>query len=353
MFARASLGGVMTTGSKISAILIALFWAIFGPLSFATLYAVIEVQAAARASLVGEGPNATPKGDPRLATLNVIALGHRLDVADAASAKVAAQQAGNRTTLVDVFLARGALRAAAISILNQNGVPNASTLCTASPDDLNQCQLNRNMKSCTADLVQINLCHDRALQLVQQGKVSADDARALKDTKAKANDVAAVYTRNTQDLNELKQTHDALAANPVYPVAETYRTIQLPLFQQLFVLPQGVIVAFFTALMAALGAGVSSLVKIVANVKTEEETPRYLFRLFAFAPLLGGLAGFMVYFVVSAGAAFLIQGDLGAASQAVNNLSVPALASLGVFAGLAASDAIAWLQAKAATFFKL
>jgi hypothetical protein len=56
--------------------------------------------------------------------------------------------------------------------------------------------------------------------------------------------------------------------------------------------------------------------------------------------------------VISAGAAFLVQGNLGGATEAVNNLSVPALASLGVFAGLAATTAIAWLQAKAASFFK-
>lgn len=60
----------------------------------------------------------------------------------------------------------------------------------------------------------------------------------------------------------------------------------------------------------------------------------------------------MVFFVISAGAAFLVQPSGGTATDAVNSLSPAALASLGVFAGLAAEDALSWLREKASSFFQ-
>ena len=68
---------------------------------------------------------------------------------------------------------------------------------------------------------------------------------------------------------------------------------------------------------------------------------------------MGALAGFTVFFVVAAGAAFLVQPSAKGAIDAVNNLSAPALASLGIFAGLAADNAIEWLRSKAIGFFKV
>jgi hypothetical protein len=124
-----------------------------------------------------------------------------------------------------------------------------------------------------------------------------------------------------------------------------------PLFAWLFILPSGVVVAFFTAIMGAIGAAVYSLLRQL-DATSEERTVARMWAAYASRPLLGAMAGFMVFFVVSAGAAFLVQPSAVSATDAVNSLSPPALASLGVFAGLAAESALRWLLEKAETFFK-
>jgi hypothetical protein len=103
--------------------------------------------------------------------------------------------------------------------------------------------------------------------------------------------------------------------------------------------------------MAALGAGVAFLLNFMRGPHSTE-TQDELARGFIISPLLGGLIGFMVYFVVSAGTAFLVQPAPANPAEATSNLSAPALASLGVLAGLAAENAVEWLRAKAAAFFK-
>jgi hypothetical protein len=122
-----------------------------------------------------------------------------------------------------------------------------------------------------------------------------------------------------------------------------------PLFEHLFFLPSGAVVALFTGVMGAIGAGVYSLLTKVNEAQTAREG---LWRRFAMRPLLGATTGFMVFFVISAGAAFLVQPNGGGAIEAVNSLSPPALASLGVFAGLAAEKALHWLKEGANSFFK-
>jgi hypothetical protein len=125
----------------------------------------------------------------------------------------------------------------------------------------------------------------------------------------------------------------------------------IPLFEFAFFLPSGVIVASFTGLMGAIGAAVYSLyveLGMVAGPKGLDRT----WMAFGVRPLLGALAGFTVFFVISAGASFLIQPQAIEATQAVNQLSPPALASLGLFAGLASENALQWLIEKANSFFK-
>lgn len=123
----------------------------------------------------------------------------------------------------------------------------------------------------------------------------------------------------------------------------------LPPFESLFLLPPGVIVAFFTALMGALGAAVFSL---LGDLKTLEQARASSWQRYGVTPVLGALAGFTVYFVVAAGATFLIQPGSVEATGAVNQLSPAALASLGIFAGLAAPQAMEWLVEKARTAFQ-
>jgi hypothetical protein len=109
----------------------------------------------------------------------------------------------------------------------------------------------------------------------------------------------------------------------------------IPLFAFAFFLPSGVIVASFTGLMGAIGAAVYSLyveLGVLAAPKGPLASDR-TWMAFGVRPLLGALAGFTVFFVISAGASFLIQPQAVEATQAVNQLSPPALASLGLFAG--------------------
>ncbi len=115
--------------------------------------------------------------------------------------------------------------------------------------------------------------------------------------------------------------------------------------------PTGVIVALFTGVMGSIGAAVRSLFNMLNPVLKNEEHAETVWQSFGIRPMLGALAGFIVYFVISAGASFLVQPTVADATTAVNNLSPSALASLGIFAGLAAEDALEWLIEKAKGFF--
>lgn len=126
----------------------------------------------------------------------------------------------------------------------------------------------------------------------------------------------------------------------------------IPLFEFAFFLPSGVIVASFTGLMGAIGAAVYSLYVELGMLAAPKGEPDRTWMAFGIRPLLGALAGFTVFFVISAGASFLIQPQATEATQAVNQLSPPALASLGLFAGLASENALKWLVEKANSFFK-
>jgi hypothetical protein len=135
-------------------------------------------------------------------------------------------------------------------------------------------------------------------------------------------------------------------------VATSYNNmLSMFLFERLFRLPPGVVVAFFTALMGALGTCVYSLLSQVLSTPREDDVWAGWVA-FGVRPLLGAMAGFMVFFVVSAGAAFLVQPGATSSTEAVNSLSAPALASLGVFAGVAAERALKWLNEKATAFFQ-
>ncbi|MEJ0026034.1 MAG: hypothetical protein WDN01_08415 [Rhizomicrobium sp.] len=135
-------------------------------------------------------------------------------------------------------------------------------------------------------------------------------------------------------------------------VATSYNNMQsMWFFEFLFRLPPGVVVAFFTALMGSIGACVFSLLQQAIN-KTISIDVVGAWISYGVRPVLGAMAGFMVFFVVSAGAAFLVQPGAASATDAVNSLSAPALASLGVFAGVAAERALQWLNEKASAFFE-
>ena len=138
----------------------------------------------------------------------------------------------------------------------------------------------------------------------------------------------------------------------ILAVARTYNTIKgLPFLTYFFPLVSGVVVALFTGVMGAIGAGVYSLLETQRLPKDKEKFSWYAFGV---RPLLGATAGFMVFFVVSAGAVFFLQAPPGgSATEAVNSLSPAALASLGAFAGLSSDKALKWLTSKAESFFEI
>jgi hypothetical protein len=160
-------------------------------------------------------------------------------------------------------------------------------------------------------------------------------------TKDEASIQMLLSSERVQRIGPISTTYDEM--NHVFPVV----------FASLFVLPSGVVVALFTGIMGSVGAVVRSLYEILAPFSDQPAQKQSAIQAFGIRPLLGALAGFIVYFVVSAGAAFLVQPNAVDAAAAVNSLSPPALASLGVFAGLAGEDALKWLITKAAGFFKV
>jgi hypothetical protein len=309
------------------------------PVAFVTLYSVLEMQAAARAA---------DKGDSRLATLRVVTMAVALDNADRSGGRRQELTRRRHEKLITLFEARNKVRARAVDILTATGVEGASAMCAGSPADLKLCQIDHKLEACTADWLKISDCYQQAMPKARAAVPAlADEAARLRDSMDIARDEGFKFNSISASLRDSATLED----DPLLPVAESYRTIGLPFFTWLFILPQGVVVACFTSLMACIGAGVGSLVARLRRRRDAPDADAYFLKAFLASPLLGALTGFMVYFVISAGTAFLVPQQDSAATTAVNNLSVPALASLGVFAGLAAEDAIAWLTDKARSFF--
>ena len=312
-------------------------WVLVMPIGFVTLYSTIELQGAARSAA---------KVDERLATLRTVELAHQLDMADAANERLSMLGSIRHKALINLFQARGEARAMAVNLLIAHGMADANGQCTASDADLKACQIDQNLAACQPDWRKITQCYDQA---VLESRNTPDDGPAVKALHAKMDEARSqgfAFNRISEQLRDAQ----ARESDTLLPVAEGYRDARLPGIHLFFRLPQGVVVACFTCLMAAIGAGVSSLVNFLRG-GDDGQTPHELIRSFMISPLLGGLTGFMVYFVVSAGTSFLVQpAPADPAQMATSNLSAPALAALGVMAGLAAEKAIFWLQAN--TFFQ-
>jgi hypothetical protein len=327
----------MSVTQRAVLIIVVIVWLIGMPLAFATLYSVIELQSAARAA---------SKDDNRLTTLRTVELADKLHRADAAKSRSDALGSQRNDAWVNVMESRTRARVVIIDFLTGHGVSGATALCTGTANDVRACQLRQDPDGCYNDWTKVLACSEQA-ESKAHGAKDDQDIAALKRQMADAREKGFAYNRLNRRISE----QNAVENDPLRPVAEAYEEIHLPLFSALFVLPQGVIVACFTSLMAALGAGVSSLLNFLRS-DSSSQARQDLARSFIVSPLLGGLIGFMVYFVVSAGTAFLVQPAPANPAQATNNLSAPALAALGVLAGLAAENAVDWLQAKAAAFFK-
>ncbi len=195
----------------------------------------------------------------------------------------------------------------------------------------------------------------------KNNRIANRKKNALMFAERRYDDLVKLDTASAQApapaVNNPAAAPEAAGAATLGSVAVTYNQLSsLPFFRALFELPSGVIVAFFTAIMGSIGAAVFSLLDDIQQRRLMKEgfirDISWMWVSYASRPLLGAMAGFMVFFVISAGAAFLIQPGTINATDAVNALSPPALASLGVFAGLAAENALRWLKEKASAFFK-
>lgn len=181
--------------------------------------------------------------------------------------------------------------------------------------------------------------HAAYLNFIELSSITQDEVRQIHELTAQISDLRAQRSQLVGDRKEV----DALA--------RTYSVIVDDMWwvQSFFVLPDGAIIGLFTGLMGAIGALVSSLFGRMkpasdpGSLAGESRTQSYFAR-----PALGGLAGFIVYFAVSAGSGLLLQSG---SKENGGALSPAALATLGLFAGLAAENALHWLAEKARGMF--
>lgn len=350
---------------------LAALWVFAVPLAFVTLYSVIELQAAARSAGAIE---------PRLAALTAIDLARKLDAADASKDEAMKRKDAALAVLADASTRRAylfptlqeqrsAVRSDAIQTLKDSGQTVAVGQCAASPTVIASCKPNdpAGRGACTEDWQRARMCYISALSEVRRHTDLADarpllirdmnqqdmTARQFNEQSERAQLATVAASQSKAKIDE----DDALLTdtkNPFSAVSEGYRRLEgLPAFVHLFLLPAGAVVAMFTGLMAGIASGVASLVTTFKDADASWPETGSLMRSGLMSPAIGALAGFMTFFVVSAGTAFLVSSSEKGAIDAINSLSAPALASLGVFAGLAAEAAITWLQTKANAFFKI
>ena len=351
-------------------LLLGFVWFVCVPAIFAFFYTVIETQSAAR---VAVGANS------RLAPFTISRLADRLDDLEAEIARSSAE-----LTQLDEKIRASQEKVDSANQRSTAAINSAwITLYNAQP----ACG---SMEKCLDDIVTKNEQRDRVEgdEISKRVKLAQDLYGAYRGALFTTNDLLDRNRHAEVALAAAKaEYHGTQAAKPTDPpdptasgasdggdaavedpapddvstedqkaVALSYnkQRAAIPLFEFAFFLPSGVIVASFTGLMGAIGAAVFSLyveLGVLAALKGPLVSDR-TWMAFGVRPLLGALAGFTVFFVISAGAGFLIQPQAAEATQAVNQLSPPALASLGLFAGLASENALKWLIEKANSFFK-
>ena len=316
-----------------------IFWGLFVSFAFVSLYTAIELQSAARN---------LSKEDNRLAPLRTRELADKIDEAEKRNERYSQLSFEARNSLREMYKARTLVRADVVEALLKRGDAQATQQCTAPIETLKKCQVEFDQAACAVDWMKIAGCCDRVVVMAGNGMESREEIGAIRRHIEHARDRAYIYNQNVARRDEAKK----MEADPYMPIAESVRAIDIPGFRLIFVLPQGVVVACFTSVMAALGAAVAALIELLKPTNNAADDKSAAFRGILYAPLVGGLTGFLVYFVVSAGTAFLVQPAPADPAQASNSLSAPALASLGILAGLAAENAIGWLQRKAGAFFK-
>lgn len=345
-------------------------WFVCVPVIFAFFYTVIETQSAARVA-VGE--------NSRLAPFTISRLADRLNLLETEIARASAE-----LTLLDEKIRASQEKVDGAKQKSTAAINSAwITLYSAQPacDPIEKCLddiVTRNEERDAAPGDEIAKRVQLAQDLYEAYRAALFTTTDLQDRNRHA-EVALAAAKAEYHGTQLSKPADQpdptasgasddggdaavqdpapddVATEDQKAVALSYNKQRaIPLFEFAFFLPSGVIVASFTGLMGAIGAAVYSLyveLGVLAAPKRAPASDR-TWMAFGVRPLLGALAGFTVFFVISAGASFLIQPQAAEATQAVNQLSPPALASLGLFAGLASENALKWLIDKANSFFK-
>ena len=340
-------------GKLAETILIAAIWFAMVPFLFLVLYTVIQLQTETKAELRDLGA---------LPAVAVVARSERLrengkaqDRQNALLTTLRATRAADDGKYTD---AKNALLGSLIEISADDPAAPAAGFfdeCHANRDRTIQCH-DAIVTSAQRRLPTLPTEQQAPLRALL--KQAAERFSAFLSLSAQTQDDAANLARETEKLGALTAQRATLLSPPgakLLALTESYDEIasKIPTFSTLYLFPDGVTVAMFTGVMGSVGAAVFSLYNRlrqgadVAIPKVETLVRSYLTR-----PLLGALAGFMVYFVLSAGASFLLQPQANV-SGAINTLSPPALATLGLFAGIAAENALQWLAVNAAKLFKV
>lgn len=359
----------MRFGLSLAVIATGVIWLLIVPYAFIILYSAIELQASAR----------TIKSvDSRTATFEVVRLAKQRDrLEGSASAikfkigKLASEKdkkvQGRDEKLTALLRARTELRAAAIEYLFSKKLIASENECFEVVA-LGGCFLDRDPTKCTPDWLKTQSCYYRAITSEHMTQEDNEQILVLRkrmtDARAKGFDFNQTNIGIRDSDRELKRLEKDLTVttdqlnkfpNGYHPAVESFRSLRkFTSFRTIFSLSQGVLLAVFTGLVAAMGAGVASLIAIYKAFEADSHKFSYyhLSVSFVMFPMLGGLTGFFVFFVVSAGASLLVNSGQLQSGDTLASLSPPTLACLGIFAGLGAKDATVWLQEKAASFFK-
>lgn len=336
-------------GGMLGRMVIGLFWLLLVPLVFLTLYAAAELQIAAK--------NALPQST---SVANIAVIGHSKIMRDLNKRREATIGRINNLTQqkADDHLRytqyKHRLRILLMAIAADDPVDQRLNDC-ADRDKTVAC-FERTMTSAHRRLLRVS--DPRAAQLKNQ-ILDAENVflqfLMLSDTTNESKDRIADETKALQNLN----SDIALQSNgdnaPIFAASKTFDEMErnIPWFKLFFVLPDGAVIGLFAGVMGAIGAVVFSLFgrmqgrKLGDGLAAESLTLSYVTR-----PLLGALAGFIVYFAVSAGSGALLEQGAASHVSAGSALSTATLATLGLFAGLAAENALQWLTDKARGLFK-
>lgn len=328
-------------------------WAVFVPSLFVLLYTTIEMQSAAKAAA---GDSA------KLAPFRISREAERIRYLEANVAHLKAEVNAIDQELVILMNRSDAAKRDAWSKVQASW----QTFWNKSAD-APKCD---DIERCLEAVVAENRQHDwapgaqipegvRAAEAATAKILSIHQAANLKRTERER--LAETLRKEENELTQ-GSTSSAAGSSIEQRSADDIRSVamsfnkqrEVPLFEYLFFFPPGVVVAFFTALMGAIGAAIFSLMQDLKSKLAAvpgKSIQVHLGLAYGARPVLGALAGFTVFFVVSAGATFLIQPAGLDAAQAVNQLSPPALASLGIFAGLSSERALEWMIEKANAFF--